>query len=406
MGMKSAACWFSPRWTVRTLALGEPTEKTIAFDIQKIVQDEIEELTVNSRPISQHAHFTEILLADLHNTPQKKTIGKIKEHLCSIYRVFLRQGILELHYNRDRLEFSEVDVLRVPYYTKESDNKIRWYKEIDFDFGQGLRATGFAAIRAVASTSEAGFALFRRNRVIQGSADETYRPNYIFGASNSYRYQRIFGELHLEGFDVSHTKDGFQWDENEQPFLDLLKEHLDADPLPLLRQAENYRVREKVENYRQGAQESTNNVARVVEHNVPKVVERQIQSDPDKELPPVELVKPTELAAGKQIKVEIHNQLWEITIELTNDPAIGDWVSFSEQERLGNVRRIKIRLSLAHPFMIQFGGTQVEQIEPLQRVAVAIVLSEITARESGVRDAGTFRRNINDLLRNALSLTF
>ena len=53
--------------------------------------------------------------------------------------------------------------------------------------------------------------------------------------------------------------------------------------------------------------------------------------------------------------------------------------------------------------MIQFGGLEVEKIEPLQRVAVAIVLSEITARESGVRDAGTFRRNINELLRDALS---
>ena len=33
MGMKSAACWFAPRWTVRTSALGEPVARTVQFDI-------------------------------------------------------------------------------------------------------------------------------------------------------------------------------------------------------------------------------------------------------------------------------------------------------------------------------------------------------------------------------------
>lgn len=39
MGMKSAACWFSPNWTVRTTALGESIEKTVHFDISRIVED-------------------------------------------------------------------------------------------------------------------------------------------------------------------------------------------------------------------------------------------------------------------------------------------------------------------------------------------------------------------------------
>src|SRR6516165_8315156 len=37
MGMKSASCWFSPRWQVRTKALGEPVERTVRFDIDRIV---------------------------------------------------------------------------------------------------------------------------------------------------------------------------------------------------------------------------------------------------------------------------------------------------------------------------------------------------------------------------------
>ena len=36
MGMKSAACWFSDFWSVRTTALREATEKTVKFDMNKI----------------------------------------------------------------------------------------------------------------------------------------------------------------------------------------------------------------------------------------------------------------------------------------------------------------------------------------------------------------------------------
>ena len=55
----------------------------------------------------------------------------------------------------------------------------------------------------------AGFALFRRDRLIQGSGDEGYRPELIFGKPNTFAYQRVFGEIHLDGFQVSHTKDGY-----------------------------------------------------------------------------------------------------------------------------------------------------------------------------------------------------
>ena len=53
----------------------------------------------------------------------------------------------------------------------------------------------------------AGFSLFRRNRLIVGVKDEGYRPSEIFGNKQSHRHQRIFGELHLNDQEVSHTKE-------------------------------------------------------------------------------------------------------------------------------------------------------------------------------------------------------
>lgn len=263
-------------------------------------------------------------------------------------------------------------------------------------------------MRATASVSSAGFALFRRNRLIEGSVDDAYRPEAVFGKSNSYRYQRLFGELHFEGFEVSHTKDGFRWEEHEEIVLEMLREALDASPLPLLRQAEEYRTRPKPKDLQVGAEVAVRRTAETIEREAPLVIERQIKERPDTMLPAPTL-PPTTLASHREITVELNGQQWLIVLELADDPGIGDWVSVFDAPasvgvtRADAVRRLGVRLALAHPFMERFGGTDPTSIEPLLRVAVAIGLAETAARDSGVRQAGTIRRNINDLLRNTLS---
>lgn len=408
MGMKSAACWFAPQWTVRTSALGERLERTVAFDIATIVRDELDELDVEVIPAQANAHFTEIVLFNLHKAPQGRTITKIKEHLASIYRVFIREGILELRFDDEELAYPEPKILCAPFYKTSTDEPKLWRKEINFDFGLGLRAQGFAALREKGSTSGAGFALFRRGRLIQGSADEGYRPESIFGKSNSFTYQRLFGELELEGFEVSHTKDGFRWDENEEDFLDLLKEELKAEPVPLLEQAEGYRVRPKETELKTGAEVAVQKTAEIIQREAPPVLDQQFDEQPESHPPPLQLPKAT-VASTREIIIELQGYTWQIILELSNDPAIGDWITISDQPKPQGdtsnkaVRRLSVRLSLAHPFMDRFGGTEPERIEPLLRVAAAICLAEVTARASGVKSAGTIRRNINDLLRNALS---
>ncbi len=404
MGMKSAACWFSPRWFVRTSALGEPVERTVRFDVNHIVSDSLEELEIHTRAVGVDLHYTEIVLLEPFNLPQGRTVSKMKEHLTDIYRFFLRDDEMCLLYNDEPLRYEEPKILVAPSYKQPDGQAIRWRKEIDFDFGTGLRARGFAALRETASTRRAGFALFRRKRLIEGSGDEGYRPHTIFGASNSYRFQRLFGELHLEGFEVSHTKDGFRWDENEEAFLDLLKEELDSDPMPLLKQAENWRA--STREIRDGAAEATERTASTIQREIPSALEQldtEPSADPPEQLPNVEFV------ARRVVPLVFRGEEWEIVIELTNNPAVGDWLEISEgiarqhASGNGNIRRIGIRLALAHPFMVRFGGNKAEQIEPLLRVAAGLALAEHAAYGSGVRYASTIRRNLNDLLREAFS---
>ena len=402
MGMKSAACWFAPRWGVRTSALGEPVSRAVYFDIESIVNDDIEELTIQETKESSDRHYTEIVLEDVFHVPVRRTVAKLKEHLTDIYRAFMRDGILELRFNGDPLEYREPKVLKAAYFKDKAGPAREWRKPIEFDFGNGLSVHGFAALRETANTAKAGFSLFRRGRVIQDSGDDGYRPAYIFGSANSYRYQRLFGELHLEGFEVSHTKDGFRWDDNEQPFLELLREHLDAEELPLLKQAEGYRVRVARGQLKTSARHAVDNTAQALESRLPQVIPAVADAEPVDT--PAEETPHISTLASRCFDIQFRDRKWTINVELTDDPAEGQWLGVTDvAQSREQPRRLDIRVSMVHPFMVRFAQADSEDVEALLRVAAAIAVAEVLARDSGVRKSGTVRRNVNEILRDALS---
>ena len=395
MGMKCAACWFAPRWHVRTSALGEAFSRTVRFDIGQIVKENIEKLPISEIEEDINAHYTEIILESVFQIPKGRTVGKIKDHLAGMYRIFIRDGLLELRFNGKSLSYEEPAVLNAPYFKDRKGPEKNWRKDIAFDFGGGLSVRGFAAIRETGSTERAGFALFRRDRLIQGSGDEGYRPIQIFGRANSFRYQRIFGELHLKGFDVSHTKDGFRWDENEEAFLDLLKDELDQGELPLLKQAEKYRVREPDE---EEPDEGTPDEEEPDE-GMPD------EGTPDEEEPGEE--EPSERNEDERIEVfefSHDGSAWKVTVTLTNDAAESDWIrTYSDTMESDGTRVLDVRVPSTHPFTVLFSSKELDSMEGLFRLAVAIALAEVTARDSGVGNAaGTVRRNINALLEKTL----
>lgn len=402
MGMKSAACWFAPKWMVRTTALGDPVVRTIKFDIENIVSDDISELEIEEAQFDADAHFTEVILQDVFHVPAGRTVGKIKDHLTDIYRVFVRDGMLELKLKGEALVYEAPAILQKPYFkTPKAPNKI-WRKEIAFDLGPGLKVSGFAALREEGNTKRAGFGLFRRGRIIEGSGENGYRPALIFGSSNSYRYQRLFGELQLDGFEVSHTKDGFRWDDNETPFLELLREHLDSEELPLLKQAEGYRVRKPAPALKRDAIKAVTGAAEALKEGLPGALpglaDAEPAGTPDEE--PPQQVK----LASKTIKLPFRGQTWEIEIELTNDPSESQWLVLSDTNQTGGeTRRIDIRVSMAHPFMVRFAQNDSDDTDGFLRLAAGIAVSEVLARSAGVRKAGTVRRNLNELLMTALS---
>ena len=409
MGMKSAACWFSPSWRVRTSALGESVMRQVDFDVDRIVRDELEELDVVEESAKTSDHFTEITLLSLHNVVAGRTVAKIKDHLCEIYRVFTRKGLLILRLNGEELRYSEPEVLVAPRYDENHDpmgESIRWRVDFDdFDFGSGLRVGGFAALRRVASTKYAGFSLFRRDRLVEGSSDEKYRPQAVFGRPNDFAYQRLFGELHLEGFGVSHTKDGFRWDDNEEPFLELLKERLSDGSIPLLRQARNYRVRPGKQALRKAAETSSERTALSLRRHGGKAVACAAADPIDATTPSA--LSAANLAAKRIVDLNFEDRHWRVVIELSDDPAIGEWLEISESVVVGTEgsgrELLGLRLSLRNEFMERFVGADSAKMEPLLRVVTALGLAEKVSRDAGVRKAGVIRHKLNKVLKLGLS---
>lgn len=413
MGMKSAACWFSARWSVRTKALGEAFERSIEFDLSKIIDENLQTLQPATLPADLNRHYTVITLRDLHHVPRGRTVGKIKDHLASIYRVYLRDGTLRLKLNGEYLSHENPAILKAARYSSpgvpiEGDDHIaEWKKEINLDFGAGQKVTGFVALREKASTALAGFALFRRNRLIEGSHDATYRPSKIFKHTNSYQYQRIFGELHLDGFDVSHTKDGFRWEEAEDEFLDLLSEVIDSDPLNLSAQAENFRALPTRRSLQDNANVATENVAIHIETVIAPIVSESRNNPQAFDELPTEIPANELQASERTVQINDGGYTWIITLRTSIDPSVENWLSLSKDdahdgEDISRVRRIIIDLSLAHPFCLKYLGPTSDNIEVLLQFATGLSISLMLAEDLTGEAPQTVLHFLNDVLRGNL----
>lgn len=415
MGMKSASCWFSNLWEARTSALGENVERTVYFDIAKIVEDKIDELDITNKEVKSNSHYTVITLHDITDKmPIKRGMGKVKRHLASIYREFFSRGVLELFVNGEKLDYKTPKILNVPYYDTPDSEPIKWKQSVEFDFGSDgnggkLSAKGFVAIMETMSVIDSGFALFRRGRVIEGSADndEGFRPAKISGSLGSHRYKRLFGELHLEGFKVSHTKDGFQWDDNMDTFLEFLKEELESEKsIPILKQADRYRVRESAKNYSAVSKKAVNNTGDSISKGVSKDIET-VRNKQDESAPVPEKLPETKNSYYKKFPLCLNDCEWMVHLEVSYDETVNEMIQVGDHlvppdDKTNGYRDIGVRLSLVHPFMVEYAGDDINIIEPVLRIAVALGLSEIIAKET--KSAVTeVRNNMNELLSGSLS---
>jgi hypothetical protein len=217
LGLKTGAFWFGDEWSVKTKKLGEQRGFKITVNVLSVAEGDLElpQAKFNAPKLD---HGTTIEIRKLHRNLTGRTLQKCKDYLRSLYRRDISKGTLRLFLNGEELSWdADIDAKLL---TRRDGSKARE----KFRFKVGTKSVaGWAALWDRGSRKNAGFSVIQADRVITGWPD-SYRPETIFGeqegGSNDLVNQRLFGELELEGFEVSHTKDQILFDDGDQEELE------------------------------------------------------------------------------------------------------------------------------------------------------------------------------------------
>jgi hypothetical protein len=410
IGMKSAGAWFGDRMTVTSSAIGESVVRTLDFDFPTIAASDIEILDVEEDDAAAEEHYTEIRLELLNNPIQTRTHQKVREHLASIYRMYLRSGDISIRYNGEPLVYRSPKILTYPfcpdYENDPSAQPIEWRRPIDFELGDGVRIHGFAALRETGSTASAGFALLRAGRVITGLEDAPWKPVAIFGRGNSFASQRLFGELNLENIQVAYSKDGFVWVTPEEDVIDAVKQVLVESP-SLLVQADKYRAKVANKSTRSNAKKALKAAAKATQSAL--TANKQGSSDSSSAAG-----KKTVAADGSDgstnealleeqvLLLPVEGEDWKVNLKLIEDPDDVDLLKHSNLKEAAKPREIDIQINLAAPFMRAFGGTDSKDLQTVIRFAIAVSLASVQATFAGTRNVHLVLRSLNTILATGL----
>lgn len=202
IGMKTAAFWFGNKWSIRTKKIDEKIEYTVNLDAERIASGDVC-LELKTKECDEKKHYTEICITDLNQFVRTRTISHSKNYLSSLYRFDLNGKKLKINFFGDLIEsFVEPE---------KAKNELGEEINVSLDFTiSNKKITGWASLLAEGSRAKAGFSLFQNSRMIEGYPS-AYKPSLLFGdqfgGRNDLVNQRLFGLLHMDGFDVSHTKD-------------------------------------------------------------------------------------------------------------------------------------------------------------------------------------------------------
>jgi histidine kinase/DNA gyrase B/HSP90-like ATPase len=211
LGMKMAACWYGNNWKIVTKRLGETTEYTVSIDVEQAASgnDELHESAVEGLP--PYTHYTRIEITNLNRRLQGRTLGKVKEFLAGMYRLDIQRKTLVLRWQNSPLEAPDDWKFLKDSFGSE------YRKEFEF-IVNGKKTWGWVGVLDVGGRPKAGFAIVHQDRMVQTWPD-AWHPESLYGqtqGSNDLVNQRLVGEIHLDAFDVSHTKDDIHWVDDEE----------------------------------------------------------------------------------------------------------------------------------------------------------------------------------------------
>ena len=412
MGLKTAASWFGNIWSVRSTQLGSDHEYYTEINIPELRNNNINCVTIERTMVDSKSHGTTIIIRDVtKKIGSARTKNKITELLKSMYRRDLNNGLVHILYDGEPLYYDEYDCLSFRNQT--------WRKGIDFSFdfdGYSHRVIGFVGILAHGGFGRAGFALFRRNRVVVGGEDFNYKPDEIYGQAQSTIAHKLFGELDLDDFPINQAKDGFVWDDGlEEEFIKHLKSHI-KEYIEIAKITNKDREKEEATS-KSVSDNVQNQVQDAIEHSFgkqsettePSIFDTTPSTEPSNEQSALDLYKEYQAEQNNQPKV-IDDKVRTYPIQMDGACkctisvrwTLGNsstWIKVDAEE---DGSKADIQLNINHPFFKPYSEKE-DFKSVLEKFAIAFALAEIRAKRNadaeGRISPNAFRTLINNFLR-------
>ena len=107
--------------------------------------------------------------------------------------------------------------------------------------------------------------------------------------------------------------------------------------------------------------------------------------------------------ASRRFDIHFRERDWSIHVEVTNDPGESQWLVLSDSGPVGDEpRKIDIRVSMAHLFMVRFAQEIPKSLKDCFASPLRLLWQSCWLGIP-VSGAATVRRNMNEILREALS---
>jgi hypothetical protein len=241
MGMKLAALFFGDKYKIISSNNGYD-KYTVVFDLTEVVNDELKDLPIIGESYDGDT-FTQILIEKL--APETRVnveyeIDKIRELISQVYIVYLSEEFVRIAINGVHLTVPELTTLKAPWYKDLGGPDILWKESFEI-FNGSFGISGFVALMDPMSSSNRGFKLIRRGRVVDGIRSNV-KPKQLFGTPGSHLSKRLTGQITLHGFGISFNKTDLLNTGELDQLWSLLKVHLDSNPKSILIQGKNFRT--------------------------------------------------------------------------------------------------------------------------------------------------------------------
>lgn len=244
MGMKLASLYFGDSYSIET-SQGNSLESILKFDLDEVVENELTEIPIIQRPYSGSS-YTKIKIEKLSDETRINVdleLSRIKEQISQVYSVFIAEGKFRITLNGFALSVPEVPILNAPWFKDVNGPNIPWIEHFEITHG-AFGISGYVALRDPMSSTNRGFKLVRRGRVVDG-IETNVKPHVLFGTPGSHLSKRLIGQVTLHGFGIAFNKSELLNTAELEELWVKLKTQLSSKKKSILIQGKEYRLPKK-----------------------------------------------------------------------------------------------------------------------------------------------------------------